>query len=199
MLLGRAHPPEVSGAVVMEAFLQRIGELYADGTIDPAEFQVIAVPLLNPDGVARGHWRANMGGLDLNRDWGGFSQPETQAVKAWLDALPDSVRPAVMLDFHSTGRNLFYVQGADETSAEQEQFLTDWLVPLTQAYPGYEFTIERRNANPGSGTSKNWFNEAYDIPAYTYEAADEVDREAAAAAARGIADAFIASLQDFVG
>ncbi len=199
VLLGRAHPPEVSGAVAMESFLQRIGELYADGTIDPGEFQVIAVPLLNPDGVARGHWRANLGELDLNRDWGHFTQPETQAVKAWLDDLPESVRPAVMLDFHSTNRNLFYVQGADETSAEQEEFLADWLVPLTAAYPGYEFTIERRNANPGSGTSKNWFNEFYDIPAYTYEAADEVDREAAAAAARGIADAFIASLQDFVG
>lgn len=198
VLLGRAHPPEVSGAVVMESFLQRLAELLANGRLDPAQFQLIAVPLLNPDGVARGHWRANMGSVDLNRDWGPFTQPETRAVKAWLDAVPAGVAPVVMIDFHSTQRNLFYVQGAEETDTRQEQFLTDWLVPLTDAFPGYAFTIERRNANPGSGTSKNWFNETYGIPAYTYEAADEVDRDAAAAAARTLADAFAGSLAALV-
>jgi hypothetical protein len=31
----------------------------------------------NPDGVDKGHWRLNDGGVDLNRDWGPFTQPET--------------------------------------------------------------------------------------------------------------------------
>ncbi len=65
ILLGRAHPPEVSGAVAMEAFLRRIAS--EAGSL--GDTQVIAIPQLNPDGVARGHWRANRGGLDLNRDW----------------------------------------------------------------------------------------------------------------------------------
>lgn len=194
VLLGRAHPPEVSGAVAMESFLRRIAQLVTSGRLDPARFQVLAVPLLNPDGVALGHWRANLGATDLNRDWGIFAQPETAAVKAWLDALPEGVTPAVMLDFHSTERNLFYVQGAGETTPAQEQFLQGWLGQQAGRLPGYDFTIERPNANPGSGTSKNWFNAAYAIPAYTYEAGDEVDRTAAAAAAVALADSFAENL-----
>lgn len=196
ILLGRQHPPEVTGAIAMDAFLTRIAELVRDGTIDPAQTQFLIVPLLNPDGVARGHWRANLGGKDLNRDWGEFSQPETRAVKTWLDALPANVRPVAMVDFHSTQRNLFYVQGEDETTPTQEAFLARWLGSRVAALPGYPFTIERRNANPGSGTAKNWFNETYRIPSYTYEIGDDADRDATRAAARTLADGFVTALAE---
>ena len=194
VLLGRAHPPEVSGAVAMEAFLEAIADRFAEATIDPARYQVLAVPLLNPDGVARGHWRANLGGQDLNRDWGDFTQPETTAVKAWLDRLDPAIRPVAMVDFHSTRTNLFYVQGEEETDAREEAFLAHWLKASVDRLPDYPFTIERRNANPGSGTSKNWFHETYDIPSYTYEVADEADRDAVRAAARHFAAEFVGSL-----
>ena len=195
VLLGRAHPPEVSGAVAMEAFLEAIAARFADGTIDPAHYQLLAVPLLNPDGVARGHWRANLGGRDLNRDWGDFTQPETAAVKAWLDRLDPAVRPVAMVDFHSTRTNLFYVQGEEETDAREEAFLAQWLGASFGKLPDYPFTIERRNANPGSGTSKNWFHETYDIPSYTYEVADEADRDAVRAAARHFAAELVGALE----
>ncbi len=194
VLLGRAHPPEVSGAVAMETFLEEIVAGYEAGTIDPATYQVLVVPLLNPDGVMRGHWRANLGGTDLNRDWGVFSQPETAAVGAWLDGLDPAIRPVLMIDFHSTRTNLFYVQGAEETDPSQETFLQDWLGRNSEAIEGYSFTIERRNANPGSGTSKNWFNERFGIPAYTYEVGDEADRTAVADAARVFARSLMPAL-----
>lgn len=187
VLLGRAHPPEVSGAVAMEAFLDELALLYAGGDIDADNVQILAVPLLNPDGVARGHWRANLGGIDLNRDWGNFSQPETRAVGEWLDRLEPAVSPIAMIDFHSTRRNLFYVQGPDETDARQEQFLNEWLGQMLVSVDGYPFTIERRNANPGSGTSKNWFHSKYGIPAYTYEVGDNSDRMTILSAARTFA------------
>ncbi|MDT8281110.1 MAG: M14 family zinc carboxypeptidase, partial [Erythrobacter sp.] len=122
VLLGRQHPPEVTGAIAMQAF---VDELVGIAGRDPglgADTQFLIVPLINPDGTAHGHWRANRGSTDLNRDWGDFAQPETRAVKAWLDALPAHVRPVLMIDFHSTTRNLFYVQG-DEASAVQQRFL----------------------------------------------------------------------------
>lgn len=194
VLLGRAHPPEVTGALAMEVFLQRLVEAVDAGELEGV--QILAVPLLNPDGIARGHWRANLGGTDLNRDWGTFAQPETRAVAAWLDALPASVRPVAMVDFHSTQRNLFYVQGESETDASQENFLASWLGGREQAIPGYPFTIERRNANPGSGTSKNWFHARYAIPAYTYEVGDETDREAIARAAEVLAASFAEALPE---
>ena len=197
ILLGRQHPPEVSGAVAMEAFLQGLADEIEAGSLSDSSIQFLAVPLLNPDGVARGHWRANRGGEDLNRDWGDFSQPETRAVKQWLDALPRSIRPAAMLDFHSTGRNLFYVQGEDETDDAEEKFLGDWLGSAQAELPGYPFLVERRNANPGSGTSKNWFHRTYDIPAYTYEVGDETDRAAIRRAASLLAQSFLLTIQDF--
>lgn len=184
VLLGRAHPPEVSGAVAMEAFLEQLAADFDQRKIDADRYQVLAVPLLNPDGVTRGHWRANLGGKDLNRDWGEFSQPETRAVGAWLEELESAVEPVVMIDFHSTHSNLFYVQGAGETDPAEECFLKDWLGRDLNGLEGYPFTIERRNANPGSGTSKNWFNARFGIPAYTFEVGDETDRASASAAAR---------------
>ncbi len=195
VLLGRQHPPEVSGAVAMEAFLLGLADQVAAGRIANGRIQFLVVPLLNPDGVARGHWRANRGGKDLNRDWGEFSQPETRAVKAWLEALPQTVRPVAMLDFHSTKRNLFYVQGEGDTDDREERFLAGWLVGKETATPGYPFAIERRDANPGAGTTKNWFHKTYDIPAYTYEVGDETDREAIRRSALSLARSYLDQLE----
>lgn len=191
ILLGRQHPPEVTGAIAMQAF---VDQLTAQAGALPGDLQFLIVPMLNPDGVVRGHWRANRGGIDLNRDWGEFTQPETRAVKAWLDALPTRVRPVAMVDFHSTGRNLFYVQG-DEASPAQARFLAAWLGGRENAFAGWPFTIEPRNANPGSGTAKNWFFATYAIPAYTYEVADTADRAATRAAAQTLAASLPAALE----
>lgn len=186
VLLGRQHPPEVTGAIAMEAFVDELAQGLGREDGLGADFQVLVVPQLNPDGVARGHWRANLGGRDLNRDWGEFTQPETQAVKRWLDAVPPGVRPVLMLDFHSTRSSLFYVQG-DEADAAGKRFLEAWLVGKETMIPAYPFTIEPRDANPGSGTTKNWFHATYGIPAYTYEAADNADRAGIRAAAQMLA------------
>jgi len=190
VLLGRQHPPEVTGAIAMVAFVDSL----AARAGDLGDVQVLVVPMLNPDGVVRGHWRANRGAVDINRDWGPFTQPETRSVKAWLDALPQSVRPVLMVDFHSTRSNLFYVQGKGEASAAQQRFLAAWLEGRENAFAGYPFTIEPRNANPGSGTAKNWFFETYAIPSYTYEVADDADRAATRTAARALADSLMPAL-----
>ena len=62
------------------------------------------------------------------------------------------------------------------------------------ALAGYPFTLEPRNANPGSGTAKNWFHTAYAIPSYTYEVANDADRAAARAAARVLAQSLLPAL-----
>ena len=193
VLLGRQHPPEVTGAMAMDAFSLKLAELVRSGAIDRQKFQFLIVPLVNPDGVARGHWRANLGGADLNRDWGIFKQPETRAVGDWLTQLPTGVRPVLMLDFHSTNRNLFYVQG-DEGNALGKTFLNAWLGGKENAFAGFPFKIEPRDANPGSGTTKNWFNATYNIPAYTYEVGDDSDPLAVRTAAEALAQNLIPSL-----
>ncbi|HEX6259066.1 MAG TPA: M14 family metallopeptidase [Woeseiaceae bacterium] len=195
VLLGRQHPPEVTGAIAMEAFLLELANRFEAGGPAGDKVQFLIVPQINPDGVARGHWRANRGGKDLNRDWGDFSQPETRAVKVWLDALPNGVRPVAMIDFHSTNRNLFYVQSEDETDDREERFLAGWLEANQAAVDGYPFRIERRDANPGRGTAKNWFHRTYDIPAYTYEVGDDTERESITRAAIQLARSYVDQLE----
>jgi len=175
LLLGRQHPPEVTGAIAMRAF---VAELLGDSRL-AAQFRsrygLVIFPLLNPDGVAEGHWRHNTDGVDINRDWGPFSQPETQAVRRWLDALDRSdSRLRLMLDFHSTRRNLFYTQ-LDTDATDPPEFAARWLGSAATRLPGYAFTREARGLS-GQANSKNYFFSTYRIPAITYETGDETAR-----------------------
>ncbi|MEL6531205.1 MAG: M14 family zinc carboxypeptidase, partial [Pseudomonadota bacterium] len=144
-------------------------------------FDLIIIPNLNPDGVEHGHWRHNMGGLDLNRDWGPFSQPETQAAKSVIDQI-EAPGLAVFLDFHSTRRNVFYTQpvGADGT---EYGFTAQWLQRSRAKLPDYAF--DRQGAhNVDLPTSKTYIFEEFGIPAITYELGDETDRTEIAETAR---------------
>ena len=53
-------------------------------------------------------WRLNAGGIDLNRDWGTFSQPETTALSQWIVAAAGGRRVVSMMDFHSTDKTVIY-------------------------------------------------------------------------------------------
>ncbi|WP_336987248.1 M14 family metallopeptidase [Altererythrobacter aquiaggeris] len=192
ILLGRAHPPEVTGALAMEPFLERIVELFDSGAIDPARFRFLAVPLLNPDGVARGHWRSNVGATDLNRDWGPFAQPETRSVRDWLARLPTGTRPVALLDFHSTQRDVFYTIPA-ALPTDPAGFTDRWLDLLAARVP--DFGISREPGHEtGSGVSKNWFYDTYGAPAVTFEIGDETERRLIDRVGRQAADAFAQAL-----
>ena len=85
-------------------------------------------------------------------------------------------------------------QQGDEASETNRRFLESWLAGKEALFPGYPFTIEPRNANPGSGTAKNWFFECFAIPAYTYEVGDDVSAAATGAAATTLAGDLVRSL-----
>ncbi len=177
LLTGRQHPPEIPGALAMRAFIER---LVADDTLADkfrARFRLLMIPNLNPDGVARGHWRHNLGGVDLNRDWGPFSQPETAAVARLLSALFETggQRLWLGLDFHATHRNVFYTQ-EDGEPAFLPGFTADWLRALAARLPQYD--AERApSANAGRPVFKHYISETYGIPAITYEVGDQTERE----------------------
>ncbi len=184
-LVGRQHPPEVSGAIAFFAFAEVVF-----GNTDLARefrerFRVIAIPLLNPDGVVGGHWRLNLGGVDLNRDWGPFEQPETALVGDLLDELDASAaRIRMFVDFHSTDKNVFYTQ-FDET--DPPGFTTRWLSAAAPRITDYRFGKETRPIT-NYNIAKNYMFKRYGIPAVTYEVGDETDRGATVAAARVFAE-----------
>ncbi len=176
LLLGRQHPPEVTGAFAMRAFVDAVlGESELARRFR-ARFAIVIVPIINPDGVALGHWRHNVNGVDLNRDWGPFTQPETRAVAEFLDEqLASGARLRLMLDFHSTRTNTFYTQLAEETNYAFD-FATVWLERVRSRIPEFTFTHDAR-ARSGQANTKNYFFDTYGIPAITYELGDETDRD----------------------
>jgi hypothetical protein len=174
LMIGRQHPPEVTGAIAMQSFIDTVL-----GESDLAQqfrerFKLGIVPVMNPDGVAAGHWRHNVNGVDVNRDWGPFTQPESSSVIRWVQQQETEGRTLqLMLDFHSTFEDLFYTQ---PVSKDPPDFASIWLGASAQRLPDFPF---KHSANPVSGqpNAKNYFYKSRGIPAVTYESGDETTRE----------------------
>ena len=180
LLLGRQHPPEVSGAIAFFAFAETV---FGDGELARQfrnRFRIVAIPLMNPDGVVAGNWRHNMGSIDLNRDWGPFTQPETQLVQDLLDEFEANGQSLRMfVDFHSTDENYFYTQ---QEPTNPPGFTRAWLENAAERIEDYPFTNgEAPTKNPT--VAKNYIYARYGIPAVTFEAGDETDRAAVRTAA----------------
>lgn len=196
MLVGRQHPPEVTGALAMTSFTE---EVLGDTALAKAfrdKFDLIVIPNLNPDGVEHGHWRHNMAGIDLNRDWGPFTQPETQAAKSVIDGI-DSPGLALFLDFHSTRNNVFYTQPVGNDGTEYG-FTATWLSRAGSKLSNYEFARQGSH-NIGLPTSKTFVYEEFGIPAITYELGDETDRTEIADTARVFAQEMMSLLLEQEG
>lgn len=180
VLLGRQHPPEVSGAIAFMAFAEKLIELNVNAHDDHSEHvleffrnhMIVFVPLLNPDGVQEGYWRHNLRGTDLNRDWFAHAQPETQSVIRYLANLRKQGKEVVLhIDFHSTRRDVLYTQMPHDDTIP-ENFASKWL----------EFVKKRGVARlpehaprplTDQGTAKGYFFKTYAIPSITYEVGDE--------------------------
>ena len=80
-IISRQHPPEVTGTIALQAFVERLCAKESLARQYRKAFATVVVPMMNPDGVMQGHWRHNNNGVDLNRDWRLFAQPETRQVR----------------------------------------------------------------------------------------------------------------------
>ena len=177
LILGRQHPPEVTGAIAIKSF---VNELISKNDLSERfldNYNIIFVPLMNPDGVENGYWRYNENKKDLNRDWGIFSQPETKSVNNKLINFKDDKKIEVFIDFHSTYKNIFYISDISE-SHKLQNFLKNW---LNNSKPDllkidYDYKIVN-SMSPNNGVSKNYIFNTYNIPSVTYEVSDVEDRD----------------------
>ncbi len=180
VLLGRQHPPEVSGSIAFKAFADKLLDIYVQAhdiedhrLLDFLRHHMLVfVPLLNPDGVQEGYWRHNLQGKDLNRDWFAQTQPEIRSVLRYLDELIQQGKEIVFhIDFHSTRRDVLYTQMSDDVT-DPPDFAEQWLefvanrgiVPLPEHAP---------RPLTDQGTAKGYFFKTYAIPSITYEVGDE--------------------------
>jgi hypothetical protein len=189
VLLGRQHPPETTGAVAFDAFLARLLEDDAQAQRFRESTAILALPMLNPDGLARGHWRTNTAGIDLNRDWGPFTQPETRAAARAIDHVARS-RPLIgLIDFHATRRDVIYAQPAEDPlypSGLTEDWFARWKDRAGDAAPPISRAHDAKQPN-----AKTWSRLRFGVSGVTYEAADDTDPVEVRRIARLSAEAYM--------
>ncbi len=192
VVLTRQHPPETSGQEAYRGFIERlVSRSDANAVSFRGRHRTIIAPMPNPDGVDNGHWRLNAGGLDLNRDWGKFTQPETKALSEWIIAQSGGRRVVSMMDFHSTDRTVIYAPPLDAPS------------PTIAFLPFLESAFKQKLTQPpewsyahnvNGGTSKGWALETLKAPGITVELWDQIPaadaRKLGAAAADALIDYF---------
>lgn len=175
VILSRQHPPEVTGYMAMQAFLK---ELLGSGMRQEffKKYRVMVYPLLNPDGVDLGHWRHNAGGIDLNRDWEFYHQPETRAVADHIvhEVKTNNDDVIIGLDFHSTYNDVYYTM-TETTSIPH--FREPWFARIEELL-GNGYRINESAASVGAPVTKGWFFTQFaGAEGITYEIGDNTSRE----------------------
>lgn len=141
-VIARQHPGESMGSWFAEGFCE--GLLNPDNAMAQAllrEATVYLVPMMNPDGVARGHLRTNAAGTDLNRAWEDPSaelSPEVLCVRNMMDRTGCDL----FLDVHGDEiiANNFIAgsEGIPSWSPKLAELLSTFKNQLIQATPDFQ-------------------------------------------------------------
>ncbi|MEX0316095.1 MAG: M14 family metallopeptidase [Allomuricauda sp.] len=176
VLLTRQHPPEITGFFAYQFFLETILEESELSNTFLEKYRVLAFPIVNPDGVDLGHWRHNGGGVDLNRDWAVFNQPETRNVATFITNSKNESGGKIILglDFHSTYKDIFYTNKT-RAKTTMPNFIPQWFKGLEKNIPNYKVN-ENKNDSKTPNT-KGWFLYGHDAVGITYEIGDSTPKK----------------------
>ena len=177
MVISRQHPPEVTGFLAMKSFVETLtGDTPMANTFRDS-YDIFVVPLMNPDGVDNGHWRHNMGGIDLNRDWQEFNQPETKSVRDFLVKKESEGYEFVFgADFHSTWDDIYYP--IDSTViGEKGAIVFDWIENISNRLPQKQTNVKPSADIKPTMVSRNYFYVNHGMPAIVFELGDNTKRD----------------------
>ena len=194
VVLGRMHPPELTGAMAFFPFADTLLGRSKLACQFRDKFNIFIVPNINPDGVEAGHWRHNTNGIDLNRDWINFSQPEVIGVHKRIQQLvAEGGEMAMAVDFHSTNKDVFYTMPSDYNVAYPHMVET-WLKQLDDSLV-VDFTVlPEPGTSPGRGVFKQYFADEYQVHAITYEMGDNTNREVIRVVAEEAAESLMSTM-----
>lgn len=175
-VISRQHPPEVTGNMAMIAFVE---EILNDSDLSRQfrqRYRVLVYPMLNPDGVDLGYWRHNAGGVDLNRDWAEYNQPEIRQICRHIIEQSNNAGEDVILglDFHSTYSDVYYTI-ADSIQTVMPNFANDWIAQIEKTLEGFNARVSP--AAITSPVSKNWFYSQFNAVGIVYEIGDNTPRD----------------------
>ncbi|MEP2056733.1 MAG: M14 family metallopeptidase [Maribacter litoralis] len=177
MVISRQHPPEVTGFLAMKSFIETLSGDSPKAQKFRKNYDLFVVPLMNPDGVDNGHWRHNMGGIDLNRDWQEFNQPETQSVRDFLVKKESEGYEFVFgADFHSTWDDIYYPIDSTITGKKGE-IIFDWIENITSRLPQKHTNIKPSKDIKPTMVSRNYFYVNHGMPAIVFELGDNTPRD----------------------
>lgn len=177
MVLSRQHPPEVTGWLAMKWFVETLCQENETAEKFRDEYRIFVAPLVNPDGVDNGHWRHNAGGIDLNRDWEDFNQPETQAIKKFAEEqVADGGKFYFAVDFHSTQQDIYYTINP-EKKGNIPGLVPKLITAVGAEIPGYEPNIRPNSDDEPKISSTSFFFYNFGAEAVTFEIGDETPRE----------------------
>jgi hypothetical protein len=172
----RQHPPEVTGFLALQGFLSKLIEPSAltDDFFD--KYALLVYPLMNPDGVDEGHWRHNLGGIDLNRDWAYYHQLETRTVANHIVKQVKKSKGKIVLglDFHSTWYDVYYTSDRNMDVLNVD-FTDKWLDYIKSQVPDY--APHDAPSGVSTPTTKGWINTQFKAVSVTYEIGDNTPPE----------------------
>jgi Zinc carboxypeptidase/Cytosolic carboxypeptidase N-terminal domain len=140
-LHSRVHAGEVTATHSMLGFLDQVLADSETGRRLRQHCIFTIVPMVNADGIARGHTRWDSLGYDPEREWcGPIRIPEVQALKTNVDAFMAGPNPIlVALNLHSTKGNFadsfFFKHLAPSVSAAFETIQQNYINAVNAATP----------------------------------------------------------------
>lgn len=202
VLTARVHPGECPGSHLMHGCIE-----FLLHHTDPRaialrhHFVFYIVPMLNPDGVIRGHSRVDANGVDLNRMYRTPSRkrhPAPYAVMALLKSLGDRVALFIDMHAHANKRGTFFYGNSMDGAEQVENLLYAKLVSLNTPYLDFRscnfseanmFAVGKSGKGKDSSSRVVVFTEAGVVHGYTIETshvmADAVNPIVALVNARG--------------
>lgn len=176
VLLTRQHPPEVTGYFAFKEFVKTVLNNSTLSGNFLNKYRVLAFPILNPDGVDLGHWRHNAGGVDTNRDWSKYNQPEVkQTIEYITKTLQENNAKVILgIDFHSTYKDVFYTNKIRKGTT-LPNFIDDWFIALENNIPNY--IVNEASGNSTKPVSKGWFLYGHNATGITYEIGDATAKD----------------------
>ncbi len=177
MVLSRQHPPEITGWLAMKWFVEALCVEDSLAAEFRKRYQVFVVPLVNPDGVDNGNWRHGSGGIDLNRDWEDFNQPETRAVKKFMEQqVEKDGKFFFSVDFHSTQQDIYYTINP-KYKGNMPGLVPELINAVGNEIPGYEPNIRPNDDSEPKISSTSFFFYRFGAEAVTFEIGDNTSRD----------------------